>query len=363
MPKSRVLKKSLCLKQEALKRLEIRLHEQFGECPTHSALARSLNIDRETISKIRNRRKGVVFSKIEILFGSVDLDVDEVTDCEPPTEIAKSSVNRASKSSEIPIRKQVQEALAKINYRNQVKTYSDFVYECPHCVGAFFVGGKAYSGQRWLVNRVIREFLPDIGSANKIIISPRSGEICLEDVWRQLGDRLLRNPHIEDAELLVEALCQLWEDDHVALVLRDVDRLTPQEVQKFLETLWTPLVDRLFPSASTSPYSFLIFLVDNYREVDTYGVEIDSCINHETPTSPVALPIIQPFKPTELRPWIDKHRGLPRLLPQPKQLNQVAERIWREGLEGIPELTMKAICDRIDSDRNLWFEIQDSLEF
>lgn len=365
--------KSLILNDAAHERLWTAIKKEYGSEPNISKLSRDAGLAPKVIRKIRDRTNPqngapspVSRSSLDRIFSHFNLDLDLKRDCEevsapqPPPR-----VNTTQSQAGLPAFYYLREALQDLNYRQQDRFYSDFVDEscdADCAAGIVLICGEASSGQRWLVNRLIRAYLPEMRNPNKIPIYLRGGDVYIQDLWQQLGDRLLNNRDISPSDL-VETLYKLWQQDHVVLVIHDFDRLPAVDLHTLFESLWLPLIKKISTASSKSPYRLLFFLIDNLGDVSSCGFEMVNCAEDWTPEALICLPSIEPFRRQDVQRWIDKNRTLPNLLPRHDQIEGIAERVWKRGRRGVPELTMKAICDRIDSDRNLWFEIQDSLEF
>ena len=362
MPQPHTLsKKSLVLTDEAFRRLIAALAKEYGgKCPKYTYLSDVTGVDRGTISKILKRTGGATFSKIQMLFDLVHLDLDEQVDCQewqgpPKTKTQQSRQLPAALEQDVTV--QLKTALWTLNYRKQVGPFEDFVGLCEPA-RAFLVQGKTGSCQRWLVNRLVYQFLPEISSENKISISPRNDETYIEELWEQLGHRLLQDRAATPAEL-VEHVYRRWREETVILVFHDLDRLPPSQPQKIIQEFWRPLVRRLQAESGSENGSYLLmFLVDNVGDADEWNLA-GALDEGDVDMGLEILPVIDQFKRGDLQPWVNKHRDLPKLLPDLKQLRKITERLLKEGRDGEPDRTMQAICARCGGR---WFDIENSLD-
>lgn len=251
-------------------------------------------------------------------------------------------------------------SLKGLDYSIQESAFNGVVNNLPPAA-AFVIHGEPECGQKWLVNRLIHACLGNqLYDVNKIPFSPRSDDTDIQEFWECLGDRLL---HRRDAtsEEIIDYIFGRWQMEDVVLVIHDADRMPATEPAKMIQQLWQPLMAKLDPE-SMPPYSLYLFVVDNLSVMEDWQLDCRQESPDEDFCRPIALPIIEAFELIDIKRWVKQHRSLPNLLPRTDQLNPVAERLWSKGRRGIPESTMKAVCDRIAPDRHLWYEIIDSLD-
>jgi hypothetical protein len=260
-------------------------------------------------------------------------------------------------------------SLKSLDYSAQELAFKGVVNNLPPVVetdlppaAAFVVHGKSGRGQKWLVNRLVHACLgKQLDDVNKIPFSPRSDDTDIQEFWEYLGDRLLHKRDVT-AEEIIDYIFQRWQMEDVVLVIHDADRMPATEPAKMIQQLWQPLMLKLDQAASKPIYSLYLFVVDNLSAMENWRLDCRQETADEDYCKPIALPAIEVFERPDITQWIRQNRSLPNLLPQRERLGSVAERLWNKGMQGVPELTMQAICDRIAPERHLWYEIVDSLD-
>ncbi len=227
--------------------------------------------------------------------------------------------------------------LRKLNYRNQDSIFAQFL-EHELAVGAFWVRHEENGGQRWLLNRLWREQIPDATSAVKFYLKI-SKRWQLETVWNRLGSHygVAENP-----EAIAEHLCELWNcQQTIALVLYGVERLSNADCQALIDQLWQPITQKI--AGKSSDYPLLLFLVDT-------GITDNSCcsVNHvcnydpNKPESLVDLPL-DSLGNKILKNWVNTHAK--DLLPECTPVSTALEKILACNQQ--PEVCVKEVLDTI----------------
>lgn len=256
----------------------------------------------------------------------------------------------------------VRQLLSFLDYRSQTHRFDDAVDGSP--ARAFVIHGESQNGQRWLLNRLVYSNFGDLDPANRIVLSPPRDDIDVQEFWDCLGDRLLNERSAAPSKIL-DYLFQRWQQEDVVLVVNDADRMLTTTPCQIMQQLWQPLMQRFVEaeSASKPKHKMYLFILDNLGTAESWQLKCAEDLEEDDWDAPIALPMIQAFKQRDVKTWVGQCRGLPNLLPSPQTPEQVSERLWRKGRQGIPEPTMQAICDRISPNppNQLWFDILNSL--
>ncbi len=261
--------------------------------------------------------------------------------------------------TEISLEEKLRFSLMTLNYRKQKAIFDDFKFASGPAAGLFLVQGRSGGCQKWLVNRLVYSYLPEVGSYYKISISLREHEAYVEDVWSQLGDQLLRNRDVTPSDL-VEHVYQLWQEESIILAFYNLGELSESEPQKIINEFWNPLTARIQQDYKESEegYDLLLFLVHNWGKTGKWALEATSDLSNWDYFQPIELPLIENFGINDIQPWVRENRNLDKLLPEPRKLRQVANELYQRGSEGDPERTMRAICKRCGAN---WYDIENLL--
>ncbi|MEO0987775.1 MAG: hypothetical protein AAFY20_19880 [Cyanobacteria bacterium J06639_14] len=267
-----------------------------------------------------------------------------------PVSVSGSSVHSAGLCEEVFT------SLKDLDYATQESAFAAVVNDLPPAA-AFVVHGEPGCGQKWLVNRLVHACLgKQLDDVNKIPFSPHSDDTDINEFWEYLGDRLLHRRNAAP-EAIIHYIFQRWQMEDIVLVIHDADRMPATEPAKMMQQLWQPLMAKLDHSESIPPYSLYLFIVDNLGVMDNWRLDCRQEPTDKDVCKPTVLPMIEALECSDIQRWVKRHRFLPNLLPRTDQLIPVAERLWNKGRRGVPESTMKAVCDRIAPERHLWYDI------
>lgn len=265
----------------------------------------------------------------------------------------KSSVNLPTpkQSHEVPEKilgsNELYNALLTLNYKEQVRLFRRFVEE-KHRIGTFLIHGEPEYGQGWLLHRLLRQF-PQYLTVKVFPFSfQRMGRgRSLDALWRELGSWAgLTN--CGSPQMILEQIHRLWLTQSVILVLRNLNVVDEEYINKLIQDFWLPLVKRAIcaPSQSSS-YHLLMFFIDNDNCVDKWNIPFARQLDLTwEPHVPIKLEKLTPFPANELYSWIEHELdSLPTKLSVPE--------ILEESDGGIPELVLERICSLCGCD---WYE-------
>lgn len=237
----------------------------------------------------------------------------------------------------------VYRALLKLGYRDQTRAFRRFIET--HSIAAFLIHGSLYYGQRWLLNRLVVQNVPNImtGKVVRIELS-RIRRIDNAALWRELGGKvgLGRQSSIPE---IVERVYQWWQTQNVLLILYDVDCISEVFLLDIINFFWIPLTTKVKQASSqTSQFKLLMFLVDYDGIVDSWNIpfveRLDSTWNSD---NTVKLPKIKEFSEHELTNWLEYAADeLPTKLIE--QLDETVQTILKSSDNGIPEPALGEIC-------------------
>jgi inactive STAND len=322
------------------------LSEQRLSNLSNLELARTLGCDRSHIPNLDQNTFIGKYTVLKRVFDNLELELEE-TDYEQVPYHPKTKKPAGLKLDETT---QFKHALLSLNYKDQSRLFKDFWdLDTRPQMGAFLVRGKPYSGQRWLLHRLLHEFRLDTTAHKFPVVLPQEREVYIEDLWTRLSNRLQlnRNASVEE---IVQRLYNYWQEGTVILSLENLEQLYETEHQIILQQLWQPLVNLLNQHPQACNSYFLMFLVDNCGNFREDRLEW-ATLKTWQPDQILDLKPIERFPEIIITNWIKEHRELlSNLLPESSDYSRLGNKLWQQSLEGVPELVMQEICKHYRRD-------------
>ncbi|MBX9257273.1 hypothetical protein H1Q63_25685 [Desmonostoc muscorum CCALA 125] len=235
-------------------------------------------------------------------------------------------------------------ALLKLGYRKQARAFRRFIEA--HSVAAFLIHGSLYYGQRWLLNRLVIQHVPNI-TTGKIVrielsrIARRSDSAAL---WRELGGRVGLGRQSSNLEI-AERVYQWWRTQNVLLIIYDVDCLSEAFLEEIIRDFWLPLAAKVRETTSqVNQFKLLMFLVDYDGCAGSWNIPfVEKLEATSRPHNPVKLPEITGFSEDELTNWLEFAADeLPTKLID--EVEETIQTILKNSDNGIPERALGEIC-------------------
>ncbi|MGF1523396.1 MAG: TIR domain-containing protein [Leptolyngbyaceae cyanobacterium] len=244
-------------------------------------------------------------------------------------------------------------ALLKLGYQQQAELFLRAIDT--ESVAAFLIHGLPEYGQRWLLNRLVVEYVP-LHTVSRVVTIDLSRTARRKDVsacWRELGKRLNLRGKEMTAIAIADGVYRWWLTQDVIFVFHDVNTMPEASILNLIEQFWLPLTQRVKMAAGESDRKLLMFLVDYEGKADRWQLPwVEKLDANWDPRKPIKPPKLQEFTDRELMSWIvSQFRDLPPVLTQGIDEN-VAEILARTD-QGVPELVLQEICKRCGFD---WFE-------
>ncbi|BAY19995.1 hypothetical protein NIES21_58650 (plasmid) [Anabaenopsis circularis NIES-21] len=244
-------------------------------------------------------------------------------------------------------------ALLRLGYQKHTLAFRKFIEA--HSIAAFLIHGSPDYGQRWLLNRLVVQYVPSVitGKIVRINLSRIARRSDTNALWRELGGRVgldRQSPIVE----IVERVYQWWQTQNVLLIFYDVDFLSEISLNDLIRDFWLPLTIRAKKAVSqTSDFKLLMFLVDYDGCVASWNLPFAEKLNTTwQPEQPVKLPEIFEFSEDELSKWLEFSADeLPMKLVD--QVDETIDIIMKNSDNGIPEPTLGEICRLSDCN---WYE-------
>ncbi|NER33666.1 MAG: trypsin-like peptidase domain-containing protein [Oscillatoria sp. SIO1A7] len=241
--------------------------------------------------------------------------------------------------------------LLKLGYRQQVRLFRKLIGK--HSVAGFLIHGLPSYGQRWLLNRLLVQHVPDCfrGKPVKINLARKVRKNDVDALWRELGSWVGLRGKERVPRAIVERVYQWWQSQDILLIFHDVDCLPPKGLEQLIQDFWLPLATKVRDSqVEAIPYKLLMFLVDYQGITASWDVpltdKIDKMDASWQPYTPIEVPKLTKFSDSELTDWMEDE--MPAELSE--EMERVVEEIIYNSDGGIPELTLEEICHLCDID-------------
>ena len=245
-------------------------------------------------------------------------------------------------------------ALLKLGYRQQARLFRRAIES--ESIAAFLIHGLPEYGQRWLLNRLVVQYLPENMNSKvvKVNLSRLARQTNVTALWRELGGRVKLRGHRLPPPEIANGVYRWWLTQDVILVFHDVQALPEPAVQEMIEKFWIPLTQRVQEdSDGKSVCKLLMFLVDYAGKAEMWNLPfVEKLDAGWKPQRPIKTPQIREFTEKELMDWFDdQYSDLPSDLTQ--GIDDKVEEILESSEGGIPELALREICEQCGLD---WYE-------
>jgi hypothetical protein len=245
-------------------------------------------------------------------------------------------------------------ALLKLGYRQQARLFRRAIET--ESVAAFLIHGLPEHGQRWLLNRLVVQYLPD--NLNSMIVPVNLGRLTRQTnvaaLWRELGGRVQARGYRLQPPEIAEGVYRWWLTQDVILVFHDVQAMPEPAIQEMIEQFWIPLTQRVQEAQDgESDCKLIMFLVDYVGKAEQWDLPFVEKLDASwQPQKPIKTPQIQEFTEKELMDWLDdQYRDLPPDLTE--GIDDKVEEILESSEGGIPELALREICEQCGLN---WYE-------
>ena len=250
--------------------------------------------------------------------------------------------------------------LLKLGYHKQVSFFLQLIQT--KSVAAFLIHGLPNYGQRWLLNRLVVQYVPYF-LKDKIIKVNVNRKIRRNDIrglWREIAVHVGLKGKQDTPSEITKQVYQCLQTQNVLLVFHEVQTMSENTLSELIDGLWLPLVSKIqhLSQAQHQPspankYKLLMFLIDYEGCVGSWEFPFAEQLNsHAEPKIIFKPPIITEFSDNDLMYWINaEFDKLPSALTAQVQ-NKVKE-ILENSDNGVPELVLEIICT--DCDCN-WYE-------
>lgn len=270
--------------------------------------------------------------------------------------IRKAIADLAATQAQRQVQTQVNlySALLKLGYRQQARLFRRAI--AAESVAAFLIHGLPEYGQRWLLNRLVVQYLPEHLNSKvvKVNLSRLARQSNVSALWRELGGQVRVKGYRAKPPEIADGVYRWWLTLDVILVFHDVHVLPESAVQEMIEQFWIPLTQRVQDaSVGESPCKLLMFLVDYEGKAEQWNLPfVEKLDAGWKPQRPIKTPKLQEFTEKELMDWLDdQYRDLPSDLTQ--DIDDKVEEILDNTEGGIPVLVLREICEQCGLD---WYE-------
>ena len=247
--------------------------------------------------------------------------------------------------------------LLKLGYRQQARLFRRLIEV--ESVGAFLIHGYPDYGQRWLLNRLIVQYVNYALAGKKIVVNV-SRKVRRNDVsafWREIAGHVGLRGKLCSVSEIAERVYQQWRTQNVLLVFHEIERMPENAFSELIDKFWLPLIDNIQKQYSQesqkNDFKLLMFLLDYEGRVTDYEISFAERINAQwTSRLPVKSPILSEFSQDDLTDWLeDEYENLPTILTQ--RVDDTVQEILTNSEDGIPELVFGLICEQCGCN---WYE-------
>ncbi|NER80778.1 MAG: toll/interleukin-1 receptor domain-containing protein [Leptolyngbya sp. SIO1D8] len=244
--------------------------------------------------------------------------------------------------------------LLKLGYRQQAHLFLQAIQS--ESVAAFLIHGLPEYGQRWLLNSLVVQYLPEHLNSKvvKVYLSRLSRQSNVAALWRELGGQVrLKGYRLQPSDI-ADGVYRWWLTQDVILVFHDVHVLPESAVQEMVENFWIPLTQRVQEASDQeSACKLLMFLVDYGGKAEQWNLPfVEKLDAGWKPQRPIKTPKLQEFTKEDLRNWLEtQYVDLPSDLTQ--GINNKVEEILDRTEGGIPVLVLREICEQCGLN---WYE-------
>lgn len=254
--------------------------------------------------------------------------------------------------------KQLYSTMLRLGYERQVELFVKLVEA--QSLGAFLIHGSPEHGQRWLLNRLVTQYLPNNLTAENLQFSLRrkGRPIDINAIWRELKEKIMgKTRYIDCSEIskseipkIVEGVYQWLKTKDVLFVFHDINFIPKESLDQLICEFWKPFFNQAKQTSSLqSQYKLLMVLVDYEGTVGSFDELFTDIIDPIQPENPVKLPKINRFSQKEIARWLLEGYGeLPVELTH--KYEDTVQIILEESGQGIPEYVLKGIFERCGFD-------------
>jgi len=246
------------------------------------------------------------------------------------------------------------QTLLRLGYRHQVRLFRKLMEA--NSTAAFLIYGLPDYGQRWLLNRLVVQYVPFL-LTGKVISVNVARKVCRNDasaLWRELSRRAgLRGKKSSPSEI-AEKVCEWLENQNVLFAFHEVESMPEECLCELINSFWLPLVEKVQEQQSQpSKFKLLMFLIDYEGCVGSWKVPFTEKLNSNLLSkNPIKSPKITEFSNDDLMDWMEtEYDKLPTILTT--KVDDTVQAILTNSDNGIPERALEAICHHCGCD---WYE-------
>lgn len=256
----------------------------------------------------------------------------------------------------VPDIEKVHSALLKLGYQEQAKLFSRLARK--HLIAAFLIHGPCDHGQKWLLNRLISQHIPQSLTTNPITISlgTKSRRNMLSSLWRELGGSFGLHGSSAILKNIIVRVHEAWRTRHVLIIMESVHLIPEFELKKIINDFWLPLVEECQGTKRNSKGSKLyIFFVDYEGVTGEWELPFVEKIDVTwKPQVPIKSPKLTHFVYKDLEDWIIRaEEDLPMSVVD--AIDDAVEDILSSSDGGVPEFVLEELC-RISGFN--WYEVR-----
>lgn len=248
-------------------------------------------------------------------------------------------------------------ALLKLGYQEQVNLFRKLAKKSS--TAAFLIHGPSEHGQRWLLKRLVTQYMPQVLDTKpiNIIVGARSRSNTISALWRELGVRFGIRGSSATPTKIIQNVYKAWHNRDIIIVMEYVHLMPEAELKKLIQDFWLPLAETCNShSVSRRDPKLYMFLIDYDGVSGELNIPLVEKIDLSKRTSsPIKSPKLRAFEYEELEDWIlEVERDLsPGVI---EQIDNAVDDILKSSDGGIPEFVLIELCDRFGLN---WYDVKD----
>lgn len=235
----------------------------------------------------------------------------------------------------------VYELLLTLNYKEQTRTFRRFLKQ-PAKTGFFLVYGPEGGGQRWLINKLFRQFVTDYTLSEQIkwdaaalIRAP-----TVSVLWERVATRVGLGSRYNHSEI-VEKVCDWCQTKPVVFILNGLNRLDLAYFETIIKEFWTPFVQ--IAQRRGLKYELLFFALDEQDTVNDWQFDY-----HQYPNL-LSLAVEANFTFEIICAWLTEQSDDPNLPVEfLEDIDRQAQAFIEESYSTLPEDVLYQICKRLN---------------
>ncbi|HAC64857.1 MAG TPA: hypothetical protein DCF68_15330 [Cyanothece sp. UBA12306] len=275
--------------------------------------------------------------------------IKQIEETEEKRDVINQKLKRLDQDSNS---EQLYKNLLKLGYLEQVNWFVRLLNV--QSVASFVIHGSVKYGQRWLLNRLVEQYVPEsiTGKKIKIDLARAVQKTDLKTLWRELGYQVGLCEILPEPNEIVQRVYRWWQTENVLIVFHDINVIPVDHLQELIINFWNPIAKQAraeIGELGQSDYKLLMFLIDYDGTAENVAGLFAEKLSDTKTNDPLRPPKISKFTEIEVRNWLlTEYPELPISLKH--NVDDIIKAILTQSQEGIPEYVLRGIFNRCGYD-------------